>query len=79
MSGYVVRVRTKKRQVVFQQLEKLIEEERAERASAAWFHGVLWAVLKVPPETASHLVREFAKIYPERESELKELLSYHER
>jgi len=75
MMRYAVQVRTKKRMEAFEQLNKVIEQERTERARDAWFHGALWVLLKLPAHEADEIAAEIAKIQPDRANTLTDLLS----
>jgi hypothetical protein len=72
---HVVPVRNQKTREAFEQLNKVIKQERAERARDAWFHGALWVLLKLPAHEAEGMAAEIAKIQPDRADTLANLLS----
>ena len=72
---HVVPVRNQQMRDAFEQLNKVIEQERAKRARDAWFHGALWVLLKLPAHEAERIAAEIAKIQPDRADTLANLLS----
>jgi DNA-directed RNA polymerase subunit F len=72
---HVVLVRNKQTKEALEQLNKVLEQERAKRARDAWFHGALWVLLKLPAHEAERIAAEIAKIQPDRADTLANLLS----
>ncbi len=72
---HLVPVRNQQMRDAFEQLNKVIEQERANRARDAWFHGTLWVLLKLPAHEAERIAAEIAKIQPDRADTLANLLS----
>ena len=72
---HLVSVRNQQTKEAFEQLNKVIEQGRAERARDAWFHGALWVLLKLPAHEADGIAAEIVKIQPDRADALANLLS----
>ena len=72
---YSIRVRSEKRRQLLSSLDRLLDEERAERAGSAWFHGVLWVLLKLPQDQSQYIAKELLKIQPHRAKNLHKFLS----
>lgn len=75
---HVVHVRNERRQELLKHMNAVIEAERAERARDAWFHGVLWAILRLPDDMARTLADDLIKKQPDRKAQLGRLLSWTE-
>lgn len=71
---YSVRVRNKRRQELLHHMNTIIETERAERARDAWYHGVLWAILRLPDDVARALADDLIEQQPDRKAHIEELL-----
>ena len=71
---HIVRVRSKRRQELLHHMNTVIEAERAERARDAWFHGVLWAILRLPDDMARALADDLIEKRPDRKAQIEELL-----
>jgi len=72
---HIVQVRSKRRQELLHHMNTVIEAERAERARDAWFHGVLWAILRLPDVTARALADALIEKQPDRKAQIEELLT----
>jgi hypothetical protein len=72
--NHIVRVRSKRRQELLYHMNMVIESERAERARDAWFHGALWAILRLPDDMARALADHLIERQPDRKAQIEELL-----
>jgi len=57
------------------QLNAAFDQEKKSRAKEAWFHGVLWALLKLPDDDAKKIREDLLAIMPEKKRKVDYLLN----
>ena len=72
---YVVSAPNQRRQELLEQINATIDAERKERSRDAWYHGVLWAICKLPPDIAKAVADDLLALQPDREGQINFVLN----